>query len=109
LKASNAELRAHALAAPRPAYTELGRKARVTGTVVVELRLSERGEVEGVCLVKGLPMGLDRMALLAARRWTFQPFEVEGKRVRAVGRLAFEFGWFLAEAETADAPYSSRK
>lgn len=97
---SNAELRAHAIAAPLPGYTELGRKARVTGTVVIELQISERGNVEAACFVKSLPMALGRNALFAAQRWRFRPIEAQGKPVRAVGRLAFEFGWFLAEARS---------
>lgn len=55
-------------------YTELARRARVTGTVVVMVEVLPTGEVSSANLVgTGLPMGLNLASLYAAKRWVFEP------------------------------------
>ena len=44
----------------KPIYTELARRARVTGTVIVEAIIDQQGNVTNVRVLKGLPMGLDK-------------------------------------------------
>jgi TonB family protein len=73
-----------------PSYPTLARAARVTGSVTVFLVVSEKGEVESVIRAEG-PQQLQQAAIEAARRWKFNPTEVDGKPVRVSGYLNFNF------------------
>lgn len=73
-----------------PTYPPLARTARVTGSVTVFLVVSEKGEVESVIRAEG-PQQLQQAATEAARRWKFNPTEIDGKPVRVTGYLSFNF------------------
>jgi TonB family protein len=73
-----------------PSYPMIARTARVTGNVTVFLVVSEKGEVESVLRAEG-PQQLQQAASEAARRWKFNPTEIDGKRVRVTGYLVFNF------------------
>jgi TonB family protein len=64
-----------------PAYTEIARKARVTGVVIVEAVIDEQGNVTDTRVLKGLPMGLDRTAVEAVETWKFKPATLDGRPV----------------------------
>jgi protein TonB len=74
-----------------PVYTELARKARVTGVVIVEAIIDERGNVVNARVLKGLPMGLDKAALDAVERWKFRPATLQGKPVKVYYTLTVNF------------------
>lgn len=74
-----------------PVYTEEARKARVTGAVVVEAIIDERGDVTNVRVLQGLPMGLDQAALEAVRTWKFKPAMSQGKPVKVYYNLKVNF------------------
>jgi Gram-negative bacterial TonB protein C-terminal len=65
-------LRAAAAELALPATSEVARKARLHGSVVLEL-LVENGAVACVRTVKDLPIGLGRAARQAALTWRFPP------------------------------------
>jgi protein TonB len=75
----------------KPVYTELARKARVAGTVIVEAIIDERGNVTNVRVLKGLPMGLDRSAADAVEKWKFKPATLEGRPVKVYYVLTVNF------------------
>lgn len=75
----------------KPVYTELARKARVAGTVIVEAIIDERGNVTNVRVLKGLPMGLDRSAADAVEKWKFRPATLEGRPVKVYYVLTVNF------------------
>jgi protein TonB len=73
-----------------PSYPQIARAARVSGNVTVYLIVNEKGEVESVQRADG-PMQLQQAAVDAARRWKFNPTEVDGRPVRVSGFLSFNF------------------
>jgi TonB family protein len=61
------------LFAPRPCYTQEAQEAQVRGQVLVRITVDTAGEATEVMILAGLPKGLNRAALAAARRWRFEP------------------------------------
>jgi TonB family protein len=77
--------------APSPQYTEIARKARITGVVIVEAIIDKQGNVTNVKVLKGLPMGLDQAAVEAVKRWKFEPATLNGKPVAVIYNLTINF------------------
>lgn len=81
-------LLAEGVAVAVPAYPPVARKARIAGTVVLELVVNEEGRVESVRIVKPLPFGLDQASHDAAKQWRFHP-----RTAKACARVAVQFSW----------------
>ena len=79
------------LQAPNPQYTEIARKARIQGVVIVEAIIDKTGNVTNVKVLKGLPMGLDQAAADAVKRWRFEPATLNGKPVAVIYNLTVNF------------------
>jgi TonB family protein len=58
---------------PLPQYPIVAVKARISGQAIVDLFVSEAGDVVSAQVVKPLPFGLSEAALEAARAWKFRP------------------------------------
>lgn len=79
------------VARPLPEYTELATRARLTGTVDVEVVVAATGEV--ICArVTYLPMGLSKAVESVATRWRFRPAFRDGQPLRSIGRFSIHFG-----------------
>lgn len=65
-----------------PEYPEVARKANVKGKVSLELIIDEKGDVTSAKVLKGLPMGLDRAASDAVKKWKYKPATSYGKPVK---------------------------
>ncbi len=76
---------------PSPQYTEIARKARIQGVVIVEAIIDKEGNVTNVKVLKGLPMGLDQSAVDAVKRWKFKPATLNGKPVAVIYNLTVNF------------------
>jgi TonB family protein len=74
-----------------PVYPEAARKARVTGTVIVEAIIDEQGDVTNARVLRGRPMGLDQAALEAVQSWKFKPAMFQGKPVKVYYTLTVNF------------------
>jgi periplasmic protein TonB len=74
-----------------PNYTELARKAKVTGIVVVEAVIDKNGNVQDVRVVKDLPMGLSDEAIKAVKKWKFKPGTLNGRAVATIFNLTINF------------------
>jgi protein TonB len=79
------------LGGAQPAYTELARKARVQGVVIVEAIIDKEGKVTNVRVLKGLPMGLDQAAVDAVKNWRFRPATLNGRPVSVYYSLTVNF------------------
>ena len=74
-----------------PMYTEVARKARVQGVVILEAIIDELGDVVNARVLKGLPMGLDRSALEAVKTWKFKPAMMDGRPVKVYYVITVNF------------------
>ena len=77
--------------APQPVYTELARKGRVQGVVIVQAIIDRQGNVTNIKVLRGLPMGLEEAAIQAIRRWKFKPATLNGRPVTVYYNLTVNF------------------
>jgi TonB family protein len=64
-----------------PVYTAEAREAGVTGVVILDALIDEKGHVTDVKVLQGLPMGLDKAAVKAVKSWKFKPATLAGRPV----------------------------
>ena len=79
------------VSAPNPQYTEIARKARIQGVVIVQAIIDKEGNVTNVKVLKGLPMGLEEAAVEAIKSWKFKPATLNGKPVTVYYNLTVNF------------------
>ncbi len=79
------------VSSPPPQYTEIARKARIQGVVILQAIINEQGDVDNVTVLKGLPMGLTEEAEKAVRQWKFKPAMLGGKPVAVYFNLTVNF------------------
>ncbi|MCZ6508691.1 MAG: energy transducer TonB [Acidobacteria bacterium] len=79
------------ISGPNPQYTEIARKARIQGVVIVEAIIGKDGSVRNVRILKPLPMGLDQAAVDAVSKWKFKPATLNGKPVDVYYNLTVNF------------------
>jgi TonB family protein len=79
------------LSGNEPEYTDLARRARVSGIVILEILIDDHGNVAGAQVRQDLPFGLTQSAIEAVRSWKFEPARHNGKRVPTVQRVTLTF------------------
>jgi TonB family protein len=62
-------------------YSAEAMRAKISGTVELEIVVSPAGHVDRARIVKGLHPDLDQNAMVAVRLWEFQPGTLDGKTV----------------------------
>jgi protein TonB len=60
-----------------PVFPKLALQARVTGTVVLEAIVNEKGLVEQIKVVSGHPL-LVEAAIDAVKQWEYEPTQLDG-------------------------------
>jgi protein TonB len=74
-----------------PKYTEIARRAGLQGSVIVQAVIDEQGRATDVRILRGLPMGLDRAAVEAIERCSFEPARVGSRAVKVYFNLTVNF------------------
>ena len=90
IRVSEGSLRSRALNMEFPKYPAKAKEQGVSGTVKVQLLISEQGQVVEATATDG-PEQLREAAVLAARKWTFKPVVMGRYPLRVEGELSFEF------------------
>jgi protein TonB len=74
-----------------PRYTELARRARIQGIVIVETIIDTSGRVTDARVLKSLPMGLSESAVEAVMQWRFEPATLDQRPVSVYFTLTVKF------------------
>ncbi|HKO57438.1 MAG TPA: energy transducer TonB, partial [Thermoanaerobaculia bacterium] len=74
-----------------PVYTEVARRAKIEGIVIIEAIIDRNGQVTDVRVLKPLPMGLDNAAMEAVKKWKFKPGTLNGTPVPVIYNLTVNF------------------
>jgi protein TonB len=82
-----------ALKMAEPEYSEEGRKARISGSVLVYAEIDSAGHPRNLRVLRGLGLGLDEKALTAVAQWLFKPGVRDGRPVAV--RATFEVNFRL--------------
>ncbi|MCI0353197.1 MAG: TonB family protein [Acidobacteriales bacterium] len=67
--------------APDPEYSEAARRLKLSRTVALWVGVRENGTVGEFCVRRPAGFGLDERAVDAVRRWRFEPYERNGRRI----------------------------
>jgi protein TonB len=73
-----------------PTYPPLAREAHISGTVVVEAVIDERGNVVQARVVSGHPLLIDA-ALKAVVQWKYEPTSLNGQPVSVELQVQVQF------------------
>jgi TonB family protein len=73
-----------------PEYPAIARQFRLNGEVVADLTVGLDGKVETVQVTKGNPL-LNTAVVSALKKWTFVPFNVDGRPTKVKSTLSFVF------------------
>jgi TonB family protein len=85
-KAFLAKLQTHCAVAvyqPDPEYPEEGRRAKLSGTVLLSLTVGTDGLVREVTVTKPLGHGFDEQAVRSVQKWRFEPAAANGRPIPA--------------------------
>ncbi len=77
--------------APLPHYTDMARRARRQGKVIVEAVIEADGRVTDVRVLRGLGFGLDESAVATVSTWRFRPAMRGGRPVAVIYTLVINF------------------
>ncbi len=74
-----------------PQYTEMARRARIQGPVILEAVIDRQGNITDLRVLRDLPMGLTEAAIEAVRSWKFRPATLAGQPVNVYYTLTVQF------------------
>jgi TonB family protein len=87
---SGGALNGRAIILPQPVYPDQARRARVSGTIVVEVVVDEQGKVISAIAKEG-PALLREPAIQAALKAKFSPTLLSGQPVKVSGTINYKF------------------
>jgi TonB family protein len=74
-----------------PEYSEEARKAKYSGTVVLQLIVDSSGKARDIRVVRSLGLGLDEKAIEAVNKWKFRPGYKGGQPVAVMATIEVNF------------------
>jgi TonB family protein len=74
-----------------PAYTEEARKAKYSGTVLLNVTVDASGQSVDLRVLRSLGMGLDEKAIEAVQQWRFRPAMKDGNPVPSQAQVEVIF------------------
>ena len=74
-----------------PEYSEEARKAKYSGTVLLQLVVDVDGKAKNIKVMKGVGLGLDEKAIEAVQKWKFSPGKKDGKAVAVYATVEVNF------------------
>lgn len=74
-----------------PEYSEEARKAKYSGTVMLEVIVDTEGRARDIRVSRSLGMGLDEKAVEAVTKWKFKPGTKEGRPVNVRALIEVNF------------------
>jgi protein TonB len=76
---------------PRPQYSPEAQRAKVQGSIELEITVGLDGLVRDAMVVKSLDTlyGMDDSAVATVSKWVFEPAKLDGKTVSARTRVTF--------------------
>jgi TonB family protein len=74
-----------------PEYSEEARKAKYSGTVVIQLVVDPRGHGREIHVIRSLGLGLDEKAIEAVNKWKFRPGLRNGQPVAVMATIEVNF------------------
>ncbi len=74
-----------------PEYSEEARKAKYSGTVVLQLIVDATGKARDIKVVRSLGLGLDEKAIEAVNKWKFRPGIKNGQPVAVMATIEVNF------------------
>jgi len=75
---------------PKPIYPLAAFKARIEGTVLVEVLIDAQGRVAGSRIAQST-LGLDDAALATVRKWLFKPAVKNGLPVATLAHIPVQY------------------
>ncbi len=77
-----------------PVYPELERRMGIKGNVILNVLISETGDVLEVAVIRGIKgsVALEKEAVNAVKKWKFLPAEKDGVKVRVWKPITIGFG-----------------
>ncbi len=82
------------VSAPNPQYTNEARAEKVSGSVLVQVQVSEDGLPTNVRVVRGIGYGLDEKAIEAVKQYRFKPAMKDGQPVKVAMNIQVNFQIF---------------
>jgi TonB family protein len=76
---------------PEPDYSDDARKAKLQGTVLLEVVVDSNGRPQIRKVLQSLGMGLDEQAIKAVSTWRFKPGRMDGKPVPVLINVSISF------------------
>ena len=74
-----------------PEYSEEARKAKYSGTVVIQLVVDPSGHGRDIRVIRSLGLGLDEKAIEAVNKWKFRPGLRNGQPVAVMATIEVNF------------------